>query len=204
MGEIELQPIRSSYLDVDLIPYGGLEEFWAIAEASTVTHEHTVAWIDCTAKGRSAGRGIFSCGNWSAEGGLTVHNERQRLGVPPLVPDGLLNALTVKAFNEVYYAAHKWKAGAHRLHYAQFFHPLDGVANWNRLYGRKGFWQYQCVVPSPSMKAAIAVLLDEIAASGQGSFLAVLKTCGSLPSPGMLSFPMEGATLALDFPESRS
>jgi FAD/FMN-containing dehydrogenase len=199
-AEIELQPIRSSYLDVDLIPYGGLGEFWDIAEASTVTHEHTVAWIDCTAKGRSGGRGIFSRGNWSREGRLAVHNGRPRLGVPAAAPNGLLNTLTVKMFNEVYYAAQKWKAGAHCQHYSQFFHPLDGIANWNRLYGKRGFWQYQCAVPTPTMKDAIPALLAEIASSGQGSFLAVLKTCGPLPSPGMLSFPMEGATLALDFP----
>ena len=199
-AEIELQPIRSSYLDVDLIPYGGLKEFWEIAEASTITHEHTVAWIDCTASGRRAGRGIFSRANWSAEGCLSVHSERQRLGVPALVPGGLLNALTVKAFNEVYYTIQKWKSGLHRQHYSQFFHPLDGVANWNRLYGGKGFWQYQCAIPCCTMKDAIAALLNEIAASGQGSFLAILKTCGPVPSPGMLSFPLEGATLALDFP----
>ena len=118
------------------------------------------------------------------------------------MPSGLLNRLTVRAFNEVYYAANKWKAGTHRQHYSQFFHPLDSIANWNRLYGRKGFYQYQCIVPPATMKDAIPALLDEIASSGQGSFLAVLKTCGPLKSPGMLSFPMEGATLALDFPNN--
>jgi L-gulonolactone oxidase len=199
-AEIRLLPVKSSFLDVDLIAYGGLSEFWDIAEASINTHEHTVAWIDCTARGRSAGRGIFSRGNWSADGGLTVHSGRQRLGVPAAAPNRLLNWLTVKLFNEAYYAAQKRKAGALRQHYSQFFHPLDGVANWNRLYGAGGFWQYQCVVPPGAMKDAIAALLAKIASSGQGSFLAVLKTCGALPSPGMLSFPMEGATLALDFP----
>ncbi|MGO8951830.1 MAG: FAD-dependent oxidoreductase [Rhodomicrobium sp.] len=199
-AEIELQPVKSSFVDVDLIAYAGLNEFWDIAEASTATHEHTVAWIDCTARGRSAGRGIFSRGNWSAEGGLSVHSGRQRLGVPAAAPDGLLNWLTVKLFNEAYYAVQKRKAGALHQHYSQFFHPLDGLANWNRLYGGRGFWQYQCAVAPLEMKDAIAALLAEIASSGQGSFLAVLKTCGALRSPGMLSFPMEGATLALDFP----
>ncbi len=199
-AEIKLQPVASSFLDAALIPYGSLTEFWDVAEAASISHEHTVAWIDCTAKGRRSGRGIFSQANWSAAGALIAHEEAQRFRMPPKVPGGLLNRLTVKAFNAAYYALQKRKAGALHQHYSQFFHPLDGVANWNRLYGRKGFWQYQCAVPQHSMKDAIACLLKEIALSGQGSFLAVLKTFGPLPSPGMLSFPMEGATLALDFP----
>jgi L-gulonolactone oxidase len=115
-------------------------------------------------------------------------------------PSGFLNRFTVGLFNRLYFAAQKRKAGKSRQHYTTFFHPLDSVGTWNRLYGRRGFWQYQCVVPKASMREAIAELLREIARSGQGSFLAVLKTCGNIPSPGLLSFPMEGATLALDFP----
>jgi hypothetical protein len=86
-----------------------------------------------------------------------------------------------------------------RLHYAPFFYPLDSILDWNRLYGRRGFWQYQCVVPRQTMKDGIEAIVNEITRSGQGAFLGVLKTCGSLQSPGLLSFPMEGATLALDF-----
>jgi len=198
-AEIKLEPIRSSFLNAEILPYGRLSEFWDIAEASIITHEHTVAWFDCTARGPRAGRGMFSRANWSVDGELVPHSDRRRLRVPVDAPTGLLNPLTVKLFNRLYYAAQKRKAGAVRLHYSQFFHPLDSIANWNRLYGRHGFWQYQCIVPSSTMKDAIAALLDEIALSGQASFLAVLKTCGPLPSPGMLSFPMEGATLALDF-----
>jgi FAD/FMN-containing dehydrogenase len=196
-AEIKLQRIGSSTLDAELIPYNSLAEFWDLANASVSTHEHTVAWIDCTTRG---GRGIFSRGNWSSEGDLAPHNPKQALRVPFAPPSGLLNSLTVKLFNEVYFAAQSRKAGALHQHYSQFFHPLDGVADWNRLYGGKGFWQYQCAVPPATMKDAIATLLGELAASGQGSFLAVLKTFGAVPSPGMLSFPMEGATLALDFP----
>jgi FAD/FMN-containing dehydrogenase len=199
-AEIKLEPVGSSFLDAEILPYGGLSEFWDIAEASITTHEHTVAWFDCTARGPRAGRGIFSRANWSIDGERIPHSDRRRLRVPVDAPAGLLNPLTVKLFNRFYYAVQKRKAGAVRLHYSQFFHPLDAIANWNRLYGRHGFWQYQCIVPPSTMKDAIAALLDEIASSGQASFLAVLKTCGPLPSPGMLSFPMEGATLALDFP----
>jgi FAD/FMN-containing dehydrogenase len=199
-AEIKLQPLKSSFLDVEILPYGGLSEFWDIAEASITTHEHTVAWFDCTARGPRAGRGIFSRANWSVVGELVPHSDRRPVGVPVDAPTGLLNPLTVKLFNRLYYAAQRRKAGALHRHYSQFFHPLDSIANWNRLYGRHGFWQYQCIVPPSTMKDAIAALLDEIALSGQASFLAVLKTCGPLASPGVLSFPMEGATLALDFP----
>jgi FAD/FMN-containing dehydrogenase len=199
-AEIKLQRIKSSFLNAEIIPYGSLFEFWEIADASCATHEHTVAWIDCTASGRRAGRGIFSRANWCEDGALAVHDFRRRLKVPIDAPGALVNGLTVKFFNQLYYAAQKRKAGRVRQHYSQFFHPLDSIANWNRLYGRKGFWQYQCVMPPPTMKDAVTALLAEIAKSGQGSFLAVLKTFGPLPSPGVLSFPMEGATLALDFP----
>ncbi len=199
-AEVRLDRIESSFLDTEIIPYGTLDEFWHIAEASCHSHEHTVAWIDCTARGHNAGRGIFSRANWSREGPLEPHGERQGLSVPFDAPGALLNRLTVGLFNRLYGAAQKRKAGPLRQHYSQFFHPLDSIGSWNRLYGRRGFYQYQCVVPPPVMKDAIPALLNEIAASGQGSFLAVLKTCGPRPSPGMLSFPMEGATLALDFP----
>ena len=198
-AEIKLQPIKSSQLDVDIIPYGDLSDFWEIADASSITHEHTVAWIDCTTGGSRTGRGIFSRANWSCEGSLIPHNDDKRFQVPLDAPNGLLNRLTVGVFNQFYHAAQRRKAGSLRQHYSQFFHPLDGIANWNRLYGRKGFWQYQCVIPKHSMKEAIAELLRAIIASGQASFLTVLKTFGTLQSPGLLSFPMEGATLALDF-----
>jgi len=198
-AEIKLQSIPSSQLEAEIIAYAGLAEFWQIAEDSVDTHEHTVAWIDCAAEGPHCGRGIFTRANWSAEGGLRAHEDRQSFGVPVDAPEGLLNHLTVGMFNHFYYAAQRRKTGVHRQHYASFFHPLDSVANWNRLYGPQGLWQYQCVVPPATMKDAIAALLAEIARSGQGSFLAVLKTFGDIRSPGLLSFPMEGATLALDF-----
>ncbi len=198
-AEINLQPIKSSFLDVDIIPYGSLSEFWDIADASNGTHEHTVGWIDCTTTRGRSGRGIFSRANWSYEGGLVVHDDDKRVDIPFDAPNGFLNRLTVSVFSQLYHAAQTRKAGSLRQHYSRFFHPLDGIANWNRLYGRKGFWQYQCVIPKQWMKEAIAELLGAIIESGQASFLTVLKTFGGLASPGFLSFPMEGATLALDF-----
>lgn len=201
-AQLTLVPIKSSQLDVQIVPYGNLTEFWALAAESNEKYEHTVAWIDSTPKGRGFGRGIFSRANWSSDGGLVTHDDHQRLAVPIEAPSGLLNGITINLFNRVYYEAKKYKAGAQRQHYAPFFYPLDSIGDWNRLYGRRGFWQYQCVVPRQTMQDGIAAIMDEIARSGQWAFLGVLKTYGDLPSPGLLSFPMEGATLALDFPNS--
>jgi hypothetical protein len=111
-----------------------------------------------------------------------------------------LNTLSVKAFNSVYRAAQMLKLGCHRTHYAPSFYPLDAIGNWNKLYGPKGFYQYQSVTPKEAGSGPVRRMLEEIAAAGQGSFLAVLKTFGRKTSPGLLSFPMEGVTLALDFP----
>ena len=198
-AELGLAPIETSQLDVEIVPYGNLSDFWELAAQSNETHEHTVAWIDCTAKGGRFGRGIFSRANWSREGALVPHDDRRRLSVPIEAPGALLNATSISFFNRFYYASQKRKAGVQCLHYAPFFYPLDSIADWNRLYGRRGFWQYQCVVPRQTMKDAIGAIMKEITRSAQGTFLSVLKTCGNLQSPGLLSFPMEGATLALDF-----
>jgi FAD/FMN-containing dehydrogenase len=110
-----------------------------------------------------------------------------------------VHAWSLKAFNAFYY--HKQLAKQRRAiqHYAPFFYPLDGLLEWNRLYGPRGFYQYQCVVPLSAGRAATTHLLDAISQSGMGSFLAVLKLCGLPASPGMLSFPCPGMTLALDF-----
>jgi FAD/FMN-containing dehydrogenase len=197
--ELSLTPIETSQLDVEIVPYGNLSEFWELAAESNEMYEHTVAWIDCAAKGRRFGRGIFSRANWSRKGGLVPHGDHQPLTVPIEVPSGLLNSTTINLFNRFYYASQKRKAGAQCVHYAPFFYPLDSIADWNRLYGRRGFWQYQCVIPRQTMKDGIEAIVNEITRSAQNTFLSVLKTCGTLQSPGLLSFPMEGATLALDF-----
>jgi FAD/FMN-containing dehydrogenase len=113
-----------------------------------------------------------------------------------------MNGLTLRCFNTLYWH----KAPATRQHarvgYDPFFYPLDSILQWNRIYGRKGFQQYQCLIPASEARAGIGALLAAIAESGTGSFLAVLKRCGDMPSPGLLSFPQPGTTLALDFPQT--
>jgi FAD/FMN-containing dehydrogenase len=197
--EIGLVPIPSSRLNVETIPFRSLEAFWDIARASVDTHEHTVAWIDCVASGASLGRGVFSRANWQTHDDRAAHRAPGWKRVPFDAPAGLLNGWTIRALNEVYYRLQRRKTSVRAEHYAPFFYPLDAIADWNRLYGRPGMYQYQCVIPSPVQEVAVRALLGEIVAAGEASFLAVLKTFGALPSPGLLSFPREGATLALDF-----
>lgn len=198
-AEIALKPIASSEIDCEVIAFDTLDEFWELSAVSEATHEHTVAWIDCVARGRAFGRGLFSRGNWCRSGETFCPQRGGRTFTVPIEPPGfVLNRHTVGAFNRLYYRANHRRRGR-RQHYTQFLFPLDTIGQWNRLYGRRGFWQYQCIVPAVAMRDAIPALLHEIADDGEGSFLAVLKTCGDARSPGMLSFPMAGATLAIDF-----
>jgi len=196
-AELQLQPIASSMMEVETIPFGNLSEFFRLAEESDATHEYTVAWVDCLGSGRAVGRGVFSRARHSREG-LRKVDGRRTLSVPVDAPGFLLNRFSLSAFNALYYRL----AGRPRratVSYDPFFYPLDAIGGWNRLYGRHGFYQYQSVVPPAVAEAVTTVMLKTIAAAGQGSFLAVLKTFGDVPSPGLLSFPMKGTTLALDF-----
>lgn len=203
--ELQLVRIGSAYLAAETIPFAGYGEFKHLADVSAPSFEHTVAWIDCTSSndGRTT-RGLLSRANWLIDGAFDTHDDRSLAAVPFELPSFAINPLTLKAFNALYYAAGARKQGARRVHYAPFFYPLDAIRDWNRAYGSKGFYQYQCVVPYASAGDAIPAMLGEIARSGQGSCLAVLKTFGARPSPGMLSFPYEGVTLALDFPNRKA
>lgn len=194
--QLQLAPIASTFLTSETAPFDNLDGFFELSRSSEA-FEHTVAWIDCTARGRALGKGLFYRANWAADGRLEPHRGLPRK-LPVPVPGGLLNPLTLKAFNILYGALQRAKPRHSTLHYAKVFHPLDGLDGWNRFYGKAGFYQYQCATPEGS-EAAVRELLTVISQSGEGSFLAVLKAFGSRPSPGLLSFPMPGYTLALDF-----
>jgi len=112
----------------------------------------------------------------------------------------LVNGLTLRAFNRLYYNRQREARTRSIVHYAPFFYPLDALLEWNRIYGPRGFFQYQCVLPGADGRTAVREILERIAASGEGSFLAVIKVFGDLQSPGLLSFPRAGVTLAVDFP----
>jgi len=198
-AELQLVKVGSAYFDVEVIPYDNLDAFWALAQDSAERFEHTVAWTDCMAQGANAGRGLFSRANWSTDGVYSAHSDDTWKTIPIDLPSMALNRLSVSAFNALYFWLNAAKTGTRRQHYSTFFYPLDAILNWNRLYGRRGMLQSQCVVPFGPHREAMRALFDEIARSGQASFLAVLKTLGDIPSLGLLSFPRPGVTLALDF-----
>lgn len=197
--EIQLQRIPSAMLDVSRRRFTRLEEFFALADAAEAREEFTVAWVDCAARGAALGRGILAAASFASGSAArsAVPRARRALRVPWTPPIALINPLSLQLFNAAYY---RQPVGDTREHYLPFFYPLDAIGEWNRIYGPRGFVQYQCVVPPAHALAATRELLERIAASGQGSFLAVLKRFGDRPSLGMLSFARPGTTIALDFP----
>lgn len=205
---LQLRRVGSDWLDTDTIAYQSLDEFFELADASESNWEHTVSWIDCLSgsNGRDV-RGIFLRANHSNEqtaAHTPVTRRRNQSKIQPSIPFtpplSLVNRLSLRPFNTLYYRLQARKQGPGRAHYESFFYPLDALQHWNRMYGPRGFYQYQCVLPGVASHEGIAAMLDTIRASGDGSFLAVLKTFGQRAAPGLLSFPMPGATLALDFP----
>ncbi|MDR5737683.1 MULTISPECIES: FAD-binding oxidoreductase [unclassified Caballeronia] len=199
-AEFTLMPIRTSLIDVTSIRFGKLDEFFDLSEEYDAKHEYCVAWVDCASRGPSLGRGIFMAGDHAIHGSLDVEL-REKHTVPFTPPVSLINGLTLRAFNELYYRRQRKPVEISRVGYDGYFYPLDSLLEWNRIYGPSGFQQYQCVVPAADAPDVIRAMLDRISSSGAGSFLAVLKRCGSVASPGLLSFPMEGTSLALDFPQ---
>jgi FAD/FMN-containing dehydrogenase len=198
---LRLRRIVASAIDAETLSIRDLDEFFAISRESDERFEYTVAWIDCLASGSRIGRGILHRGNHATDlGPLTAPALVGRVSVPVEFPVSPLNRLTLSAFNAVYYGKNRLSAGRHLLEPNPFFFPLDGVSRWNRIYGRDGFFQFQSAVPPDAAPAATRSMLTAISASGQGSFLAVLKNFGLASSPGLLSFPRPGTTLALDFP----
>jgi hypothetical protein len=184
-------------MQAQTLPYKNLDEFFALADASEKEWEHTVSWIDCI--GSREGRGLFMRAN-HAEAQDRPEPPNRSIAMPLVSPVSLVNRLTLRPFNAAYFHLHRWKASTSIVHHGAFSYPLDNLRDWNRIYGPRGFYQYQSVVPWSVQRDASRAMLNEITRSGEGSFLAVLKTFGHRLSPGMLSFPMPGATLALDFP----
>lgn len=204
-----LMPVETAYIRQETVPGRDLDAVMAAFEESA-TWTYTVAWIDCLAHGSRLGRALLYRGEhartdelpWNRRGTPRRAPAPRRLRVPFALPDVTLNRFTVAAFNELYYRK-GLQAGRTLIDAETFFYPLDAVLDWNRIYGPSGFVQYQCVLPKPASRSGLRLLLERIAAAGAGSFLAVLKLFGPGDADGgVLSFPMEGYTLALDFPAS--
>ncbi len=228
-AELQLKRIPGPFIDMQRIRFTSLKEFRVLAEESEQDFEYTVAWVDCFASGAELGRGFFTRGNHSVRQALRPvakslfekvrarhypHGDgcdrlprsaqgttptRRGLTMPVDLPSFALNTFTLKAFNAIYYRSQKEQLIARTVPYDPFFYPLDSIHNWNRMYGKRGFFQYQCIVPFKDGYEVIKEMLERISCAGAGSFLAVLKTFSDTPSPGMLSFPRPGLELALDF-----
>ncbi len=196
---LQLRRVSGLGVESEDIRFGSLGEFFELARESENVWEYTAAWIDCLAEGRALGRGVFSRARHLP--GLAAEppgEERPAtLAEPPL---SLANRLTLPVFNAYYWRKLGLRARVKNSGpYQNMLYPLDAIAGWNRLYGPRGFYQLQSVTP-PGAPEALRELLSVISKSGQGSMLTVLKSFGKRPATGMLSFPMEGFTLALDFP----
>ncbi len=193
-AEIQLRPIISPQIAYVGTKFHGLEEFLALSQASKA--EYNVAWIDTVAGGKNFARGIFMEGDHSAADDPLITGKGARLPFPIDLPSAALNRMTVGLFNFGFYHKQLGHQVNHFMHYDPFFFPLDAIHNWNRMYGKAGFLQFQCVVPAEAMPEMMRV----VSKAGLSSFLAVLKVFGDIRSPGMMSFPKPGWTLALDFP----
>jgi FAD/FMN-containing dehydrogenase len=214
--EIQLLRIASPCLQMERIRFRSFDEYLALESESSADYEYTVSWIDCLRSGPT--RGLFQRANF-AEGGSALYKDgaalsrgssnlsgggnarkiRLPLRVPFDMPSFALNSAAVKLFNQSIFHLQRSDRISRVTHYAPFFYPLDRVLDWNRIYGKSGFYQYQFLVPSEA-EGVFREILRRIGSSHQGSFLVVLKKFGETPSPGLMSFPREGLTLALDFP----
>lgn len=202
-AELQLRRVPGRYLETENIRFDTLDEFFALSRESAATHEYGVAWIDCLAKGVARGRGHFTRADHAPQLAEARGKEPGKsIAMPVTPPWSLVNRLTLRPFNTLYYWRQPQRRKRAATHLMPFFYPLDGIRDWNRMYGRAGFLQYQCLLPPAQARYGVDALLAEIARSGSGSFLAVLKEFGMHTSPGLLSFPRPGTTLALDFPNS--
>ncbi|MEP2827803.1 FAD-binding oxidoreductase [Parvibaculum sp.] len=202
---IRLQSVETAWIRQTTIAAPNLNAAMAAFE-STQDATYSVAWIDCLGTGANLGRSLVMLGEHAVRADLSPQQAqtpfrtkpKRKLSVPIDFPAFVLNSLTVRAFNALYYWAGARKTGTQLVDWDSYFYPLDAIQGWNRIYGQNGFAQFQCALPLDRSESGLTAMLSEIAKAGSGSFLAVLKRFGKQHSA--FSFPMEGYTLALDFP----
>lgn len=196
----QLMRITSVSMHQQTVRARNLEEmFRQFEEQKACTY--AAAWIDTTASGRDQGKGTALFAEHLPGDKALNWDTGKPADVPFFVPSWLLNPVSIRLHNQIYYSRNK--PGERVIHLDKYFYPLDGITNWNRLYGRRGFIQYQFCLPGPASFDGIREVLNTISASGEVPFLSVLKRHGDRPSPAINSFPVKGYSLALDFPRTR-
>jgi decaprenylphospho-beta-D-ribofuranose 2-oxidase len=207
-ARLRLQAVETAYVRVDYRKASHFEEALAVMTESDHLYDYSVAWIDCLAGGKALGRSVLMRGNPARKDDLPARQKDDPLtqrapagrSLPLDFPSGLLNRFSVGVFNAAFYRMHRNQSG-HIVPMESFFYPLDSIRDWNRMYGRRGFVQYQLAFPLETSRTGLAEVLERVSKSGRGSFLGVLKRFGDA-NAGLLSFPFSGYTLALDLPVS--
>ncbi len=195
-AKIYLKKINSKYINQTTIKTKNLKETFDAFEQYS-DQPYSVAWIDCLAKGENIGKCLLMVGDFADDGDLNF-KDKKKLNIPFMFPSFALNNLSVKTFNWLYYKKSPNGVSTQKVDIDTFFYPLDAINNWNRIYGKNGFTQYQFIFPKDTSYEGLKEVLSTIANSGKGSFLAVLKLYGKA-NDNYLSFPIEGYSLALDF-----
>lgn len=198
-AELQLIPVPGPQIELEARRFRGMREFLDLSLGTDAADPYTAAWIDGLSRGSKLGRGVFLYGRHARGDGRWKGAGASPLRLPFSLPSGAIRPLAVRAFNEAYYAAQARRQRRAFADYNAFFYPLDIVHNWNRAYGRRGFLQWQCVVADADGGSAAEAILDRLAASRLAYFV-VGKVFGDRPSPGLLSFPRPGITLAVDLP----
>lgn len=197
--EVTLTSIPSPWIWMESERIPSLDAFLAGLKSSASGWPFTMGWIDCLSSGKALGRGILMRGRWATpeEAPRAFPRAQPQLSMPFELPSFVLNPVTVRAFNTLYYWKHLRRQRRSVAHWQSFFYPLDKIQHWNRMYGRRGFTQYQCVLPEAAGPAGVRRFLELLARLGGASFLCVIKDCGA-QGAGWLSFPMPGISIALD------
>ncbi len=202
----KMKRIETAYIKQKILKAKNLYELVEFLEKNE-HYTYTVAWVDCQARNKKMGRGYLMMGEHAVQndlpkkmlkGNLLKLKEKNKLNIPVFLPNLVLNKLIIKIFNQLIYSTAP-RENVSIIDYDSFFYPLDAITNWNRIYGKKGFTQYQFVIPKEVGIQGLSKIFKKISDEGMGSFLAVLKIAGAY-NQNLLSFPTEGYTLALDFP----
>lgn len=199
--ECALERVPSAWVLQESERIPDIDRFVEALKQSARGWPHTMGWIDCLSRGRALGRGILLRGRWAGaeEAPRPFRPLPDRPAMPFVLPEWVVNPLSVRAFNALLYGSHLPRLKRGIVHPETFFYPLDAIGHWNRMYGRRGFFQYQCVLPDSAGPGAARKFLDVLTARGGASMLCVIKDCGP-EGIGLLSFPRPGISIALDIP----